>query len=191
MKVKIATTLDNSIISAIALAFTEDPMFRWLYSNPKNYLKHFPSFIEAYGGKSFKQKSAFYIEGYLGAALWLPPHIEPDKENVIQCIEKVANKGQLIDAYYILEQLEQYHPTEPYWYLSFIGVDHYCQNQGHGSELMRYALSRFDSQSSAAYLESSNPRNITFYERHGFKKLGKIQKGSTPALYPMLRSPVK
>jgi hypothetical protein len=39
----------------------------------------------------------------------------------------------------------------------------------------------------AAYLESTNPRNVSLYQRHGFEALGTIQKGSSPPLIPMLR----
>jgi hypothetical protein len=54
---------------------------------------------------------------------------------------------------------------------------------------MAYALARCDSDHAPAYLESSNPRNIPFYRRHGFELLGAIQVGSSPALVPMLRRP--
>jgi hypothetical protein len=37
-------------------------------------------------------------------------------------------------------------------------------------------------------LESSNPANIPLYERHGFSVLGTIQVGSSPSVFPMLRS---
>jgi hypothetical protein len=40
-----------------------------------------------------------------------------------------------------------------------------------------------------AYLESTNPRNVSFYRRHGFEVLGTIQVGSSPPLIPMLRPP--
>jgi hypothetical protein len=36
-------------------------------------------------------------------------------------------------------------------------------------------------------LESSNPRNIPFYRRHGFEPLGAIRAGSSPTLVPMLQ----
>ncbi|MCA1748539.1 MAG: hypothetical protein LC634_03060 [Sphingomonadales bacterium] len=38
-----------------------------------------------------------------------------------------------------------------------------------------------------AYLESSNPRNISLYLRHGFEIVGEIQHGSSPVMTPMLR----
>ena len=48
---------------------------------------------------------------------------------------------------------------------------------------------RFDAEGVVAYLESSNPRNIPLYERHGFEVMGKIQVGAAPVLTPMLRRP--
>ena len=52
---------------------------------------------------------------------------------------------------------------------------------------MAYALERCDRERLAAYLESTNPRNITLYERHGFVKAGLIQSGSSPPIVPMVR----
>ena len=38
-----------------------------------------------------------------------------------------------------------------------------------------------------AYLESTNPRNISLYRRHGFEPLGEIRSADSPLLVPMLR----
>jgi len=82
-------------------------------------------------------------------------------------------------------------PHEPYWYLPFIGVDPYRQNEGLGSILMRHAHVLFDREGTLAYLESTNPRNIPFYQRHGYRLLGTIQIGIGPPISPMLREPQK
>jgi GNAT superfamily N-acetyltransferase len=58
-----------------------------------------------------------------------------------------------------------------------------------GSALMQYALAACDRDGMPAYLESTNPRNVRLYERHGFELLGTIQAGSSPPLFPMLREP--
>jgi ribosomal protein S18 acetylase RimI-like enzyme len=81
----------------------------------------------------------------------------------------------------------RYHPREPHWYLPLIGVDPACQGGGCGAALMRHALSRCDRDRAPAYLESTNPRNITLYERHGFERLGTVQVGTSPPIVPMLR----
>ena len=85
--------------------------------------------------------------------------------------------------------MAKYHPHEPHWYLPLIGVDPAHQGKGHGDALMSYALDRCDRERVPAYLESTNPRNISLYRRHGFEPLGTIQAGSSPTLVPMVRRP--
>ena len=85
----------------------------------------------------------------------------------------------------------RYHPREPHWYLPLIGVDPARQSEGHGSRLMRRALDAADRDRVAAYLESANPKNVPFYQRLGFELLGTIDSGTSPALFPMLRKPVR
>ena len=80
-----------------------------------------------------------------------------------------------------------YHPREPHWYLPLIGVDPFQQGSGLGSALMRHALARCDREGKPAFLESSNPKNVSLYERNGFEMLGRIQVGASPILFPMLR----
>lgn len=38
-------------------------------ADPQQYLKHFPRFVKAFAGKAFIHESAYYVDGYLGAAL--------------------------------------------------------------------------------------------------------------------------
>ena len=70
-----------------------------------------------------------------------------------------------------------------------IGVEPYSQGQGLGGELMRHAVARCDDEGALAYLESSNPRNISLYMRHGFEVMGEIRIGAAPLVTPMLRRP--
>jgi ribosomal protein S18 acetylase RimI-like enzyme len=70
-----------------------------------------------------------------------------------------------------------------------MGVDPFHQGKGFGSALMQHALTPCDRDRKLAYLESTNPKNIPLYERHGFELLGTIQVGTSPPLFPMLRKP--
>ena len=87
----------------------------------------------------------------------------------------------------LVEQMGKFHPHEPHWYLPLIGTDPAFQGKGFGADLMAHAIWRCDERGETAYLESSNPANVPFYERFGFKVMGEIQQGSSPTLIPMLR----
>ena len=56
--------------------------------------------------------------------------------------------------------------------------------------MLKHALSIIDEKGLPAFLESSNPANISLYERHGFEVVGRIQVGSSPAVQPMPRAPI-
>ena len=53
---------------------------------------------------------------------------------------------------------------------------------------MKYALEEVDSDGLLpAYLESSNPRNMSLYKRYGFETIGQIKVSDVPPLHPMIR----
>jgi ribosomal protein S18 acetylase RimI-like enzyme len=184
-----AASDETSAIAVVVLAFSADPAARWTWPDPRQYLLHFPSFVKAFGGKAFAHGSAYYIEGYAGAALWLPPEIEPDEEQLMSVLKRTGSASAQKDLDAIFEQMGRYHPREPHWYLPFIGVDPFQQGKGYGSALLQHSLIPCDRERTLAYLESSNPKNIPLYEKHGFELLGTIQVGASPPIFPMLRKP--
>jgi hypothetical protein len=46
---------------------------------------------------------------------------------------------------------------------------------------------RLESMGALGYLESSNPRNVPLYERHGFERIGEIRLDGIPLVTPMVR----
>lgn len=182
-------SVKESVIAAIVTAFAADPVARWMYSEPGQYLSHFPAFVRAFAGRAFDHQSAHYLTGFEGAALWLPPDVPPDESAIVSLLERSVAGDRLAAIFSILDQMASFHPADPHWYLPMIGVDPSRQRRGLGSVLLRCALERCDREARAAYLESSNPENIPLYERHGFRRLGRIQAGTSPTIYPMLRTP--
>jgi len=179
----------QTVIDVITLAFSTDPMARWAYPNPATYLAVMPETIRAFGGNGFAHGTVHLVEGGAAAAMWLPPGVHPDSERLAALSEQHAPQDRLAAMMQVFEQMDGYHPSKPCWYLPLIGVDPPSQGRGHGSALLRYALERCDRDGVPAYLESSNPRNIPLYERHGFEVLGSIQAGTSPTIVPMLRHP--
>ena len=180
-------SMQASAISTIVLGFSADPMTRWVWPDASDYLKTMPRFVKAFGGRAFEHGTADIIEGARAAALWLPPGVEPDEAEMGAIMEGALRPEIAEDVGAIMKDMAGYHPNEPHWYLPVIAADPNWIGQGLGALLMKHALRRCDEQGSVAYLESSNPRNISLYERHGFKIIGRIQRGPSPVVTPMLR----
>jgi GNAT superfamily N-acetyltransferase len=176
-------------LDVMLLAFSADPVTRWTWPDPQQYVTHFPDFAAAFGGAAFAQGSAYLAADYSGAALWLPPGVQPDEGALGELLQRTVSEHILKDVFAVLEQMGRFHPSEPHWYLPLMGVDPRRQGHGYGSALMRHALAACDRGGSPAYLESTNPRNVALYEHHGFELLGTIQAGTSPPLFPMLRKP--
>lgn len=189
-RVKTATDLDRAaLVDTIVLAFAADPVARWCWPESHRYLAAMPAFTLAFGGAAFPHESAHCTEDHAAGALWLPPGAHPDEPSLGRIIEATVRDGTRRELSAVLEQMAAYHPREPHWYLPLIGVDPAHQGQGLGGALLAHALARCDQDRSLAYLESTNPRNITLYQRHGFRALGRIQVGASPTLVPMVREP--
>lgn len=181
--------IETRLVAAIVTAFTSDPAARWMYPELNQYLTDFPNFVRAFAGKAFDYHTAESVSGFDCAALWLPPGVQPDEAAVVNVIQSTVPEERLPDVFGVLEQMGAFHPNEPHWYLPLIGVAPTDQGRGCGSTLLRRALARCDRNGFPAYLEATNPRNASLYERLGFKAVGRIQAGSSPEIIPMLRPP--
>ncbi len=142
-----------------------------------------------FAGRSFEHDTAYVSADFCGTALWLPPGVHPNGEALERVFRDTAEPEHLDDLLGTFEKMEQWHPEEPHWYLPIIGVEPNAQGKGLGAELMRHAVVRCDQERALAYLESSNPRNISLYLRHGFEVMGEIRVGAGPLVTPMLRRP--
>jgi ribosomal protein S18 acetylase RimI-like enzyme len=76
------------------------------------------------------------------------------------------------------------------WYLSIVAVDPRAQGQGLGRQLLEPTLAEADRVAATCYLETFNPRNLSFYERLGFGTAARFTEPTTGADYAvMVRHP--
>ena len=179
----------DQAIGTVVLAFSADPVARWFYPDPHQYLLHLPTFVKEFAGKAVECNSAYYVDGYVAAALWLPPDVHPDENALVALLQRTIPEENQQEIFAFVEQMDSHHPSEPHWYLPMIGVDPAQQGNGYGSALLKHALERCDTEGKLVYLEASSSRSIPLYRRHGFELIGTIQVGKSPPLFPMLRKP--
>jgi ribosomal protein S18 acetylase RimI-like enzyme len=175
-------------LDTLVVAFTADPVERWLYPEAHEYLRHFPAFLSAFAGKAFAQQTVWGLGACAGVAVWLPPHVDVDGDAVVQVLAETVAPEKLDDTFAVLGQMDDAHPKFPHWYLPWFGVDAAVQARGLGGELMTHCLRVVDNDHLPAYLDSPNPRNLSFYERHGFVVSGEAQAGTCPPIVSMLRA---
>ena len=129
-----------------------------------------------------------------GAAVWAPPDGDSTPSALAQ-LRMVpglfrAFRGRLQVAAQLAEGMARHHPTEPHWYLAFIGTLPTARGRGFGQALLSKRLTHCDEVGAASYLESSKPENVPYYERFGYQADGELDlTGGGPPMWPMWRNP--
>ncbi len=132
-------------VATILLAFATDPMARWTYPDPQQYLLHFPGFIRALGGAAFTDGTAWQADDHAGASVWLRPGARiPTRRPLGALIETTLPRERQGEIGAIVEQMARHHPVEPHWYLPLIAVDPLHQRKGYGAALLQAGPHRCD-----------------------------------------------
>jgi|TARA_B110000914_G_scaffold68141_1_gene59509 ribosomal protein S18 acetylase RimI-like enzyme len=178
----------DAIKAAVTLGFASDPLLRFFFDAPHKYLRSFSEFMNEFLSLSIPAGGAFADNNFSGGSIWLPPGVHLDDEQLSHTFSDIPEE-RLETVLAILAKFSEYHPEEDHWYLAFIGVDPSKQGQGLGSLILKEALKKVDEDGLVAYLESSNPMNMSLYERHGFETMGRVEINGSPPVHPMIRQP--
>jgi GNAT superfamily N-acetyltransferase len=80
------------------------------------------------------------------------------------------------------------HTPFPHWYLSLLCVAPEYQKKRYSSALLSPMFTRIDREHLPCYLETTEERNVPFYERHGFRVVEMVKVTDTPLMFwAMLR----
>jgi hypothetical protein len=74
-------------------------------------------------------------------------------------------------------KIKRSHPNALMYHLWYIGVEPGHQNKGVGSDLLRDVLNESDKTNRPVYLETSTIKNITWYEKFGFRIYNELDLG--------------
>jgi ribosomal protein S18 acetylase RimI-like enzyme len=183
----------DALGAALADAFTDDPMMAWIYPDPATRPALMRTFMDLAIEIGFPHGHTYGVGANLGGAIWSPPDIDLFDDATITRFfdvlgEQIGPRAEEVGGG--LLQINEHHPhDEPHFYLFVLGTSRAQQGGGLGSKMMREVLDRCDRQGLGAYLESSNTRNVPFYERHGFKVLAEVQLSDEFIARPMWRDP--
>nr|BAP87011.1 mNeonGreen, puroR [synthetic construct]BAP87012.1 mNeonGreen, puroR [synthetic construct]BAP87013.1 mNeonGreen, puroR [synthetic construct]BAP87014.1 mNeonGreen, puroR [synthetic construct] len=85
--------------------------------------------------------------------------------------------------------LAPHRPKEPAWFLATVGVSPDHQGKGLGSAVVLPGVEAAERAGVPAFLETSAPRNLPFYERLGFTVTADVEVPEGPRTWCMTRKP--
>jgi GNAT superfamily N-acetyltransferase len=178
--------------AALARAFFDDPIFRWIFPDDDRRREALPPFFSQFA-KAMQRSDEVYVAGEVsGAALWSPPGElavpEAEAEEFNRHLEEISG-ADAERSFAIGKMIEEHHPPGSYYFLQFMGVEPERQGRGIGSALLAPVLQRCDREGERAYLDATSPRNKELYERHGFRAGDPYAPEGCPPLWPMWREP--
>lgn len=187
-----------SVRAVLGRAFFDDPVMTWLLPDDAARAKGLPILFGALARFHYVGLGAAEValadDGTIGGAtLWAPPdHWKQSQlSELLMTPWMIRAFGRRVQVgAEIAEFMKKTHPAEPHWYLSTIGTDPEHRGTGLGRALLDSRLERVDAEHAPAYLESSKPENVPYYERFGFEVTDELVVPSGgPTLWAMWRNP--
>lgn len=162
--------------TTLASAFSSDPMFRWMFPDPEKRSRSLLRFNRVPLEYGLKYGRVTRSNGAKAVAIWAPPERPLSMTGLVRtgflAVPFQIGFGpffKFVGANGVMEKIHKKYMPEPHWYLLIVGVDPESQGQGRGGALVAEGLALADEANAPCYLETSEERNLSFYERHGFK----------------------
>jgi ribosomal protein S18 acetylase RimI-like enzyme len=164
-----------TIAVILARAFHVGPFADWFIPDQSDRRLLSPSMFRliaerafTHGGRIDVISSSPSHDKIAGAAIWYkrtaPPGGDPVFDDQInKALGTYADRWALVTT-----SFEARHPTEPHWYLAYIGVSPNLQRLGLGGDLLRHGHIRVDQDGLPAYLEASSAEVRPLYAAHGY-----------------------
>jgi ribosomal protein S18 acetylase RimI-like enzyme len=194
VEVRPATEADVALLApALAAAFAGDPPMAHLVPGPGRERRLRRYFARVLPATYLPRGEVWMSEEPAGAAVWVAPGRWPlparDSLPVAGTLLRTFGRHPL-RALAGIREIERGHPTEPHWYLDYVGVDPADHGRGTGTRLLAPMLARCDREGAAAYLNAGSERSRALYERLGFAVTEEFRLPyAGPPLWRMWRRP--
>lgn len=182
-----------AIADTLTRAFFDDPVMAWVFEDRDTRSGKLGPWMELNFDAAICRGHLYTAGDRNAAALWSPPDVEIFDElwgpRIATLLSELIGDAASAKMAGLIE-MTRHHPREPHFYLMLLGTRPESQGRGLGGALLEPILERCDAQGLVAYLESSNPSNIPFYERFGFEVICEVPLAEDgPVASPMRRKP--
>jgi len=187
-EIRAATRADLERMGALlTVAFAADPFVRWVLPDPHAFTLGNYDYARLNAEPGFAHGANHIIGDGWGMAIWRPPGVAPDPAALEANMRTHFDPHRIPRFQALMEACAPYHLHGSHWHLSLVAVDPMHRGRGLGGRLLDYGLAACDRDGLPAYLESTNARNLTVYQRHGFELLAEVRVDGAPCRYPMMR----
>lgn len=182
----------NAQAQALAKAFRCDPAVCYLLPDPNRRERAMRFAFSCY--LRYGERFGKVDVSPSGAAVWLPARYARVSTFGLLRAGFVAAPlvlglpalGRMVRFGRVIAQLRDRVMSRPHLYLFILGAD--PAGTGEGSRLLLPGLERADRKGLPCYLETTAPRNLPFYTRHGFRVAAEADVPGGPHLWALLRS---
>lgn len=155
----------------VGRAFLDDPMIRWPMAEAPDIQDRVVRFFAAVYGPFIDSGNIWEAGDGAGFANWVPPGgaseaLETDEAFTATLTTLSDDGGARYDV--LWTWIEGRIPGDV-WYLDMLAVDPTSQRGGIGTALVRFGLALAADDGADAFLETSVPDNVPYYERFGFR----------------------
>ena len=169
------STVDDAPLAGTVLAeaFAEDPVMNWIFPAVADRATALIPWFVLAAEVAVRRSSAWEVRVHgevQGVAVWVPPGVdgvvdEATRPAFVAVSADLGGDDALARMGAVGALTHEHHPSQRHWYLFLAGVRPSAQGRGLGADLLGPVLARADRDSVGSHLESSNPRNVAFYER--------------------------
>ena len=143
----------------------------------------------------FERGHTYLAEPAEVAVAWIPPDVAlvgpAEVERGRSIIVEHAGEERADAAFVTILAARGHALDEPHWTLQYLGVVRSRQGAGLGAAAVAPILAVCDVEHLPCGLVSTNPRNVSFYERLGFRVIAEAATPDAAAtLRPMHRAPL-
>jgi len=180
----------SNLAAVLRRGFDEEPVQQWLF--PSRTYRTLASELWFRGmlRGALENGTIWRLADNSSIAVWFGPGCEGEgiglADKLFRAVIKINPRTARLKSE-LDHQLQVRRPPDPHWYLAAVATETGFRGQGRGKAVLNPTLLECDRQHLPAYLETSNPRSVPFYESLGFTVWSEFSVQDGPGVWCMGR----
>lgn len=178
----------DAVASILVEAFAGDPFFGWVWStDPQGVRSGLTEWMTLVLGRLEGRADIDVDED--GAVVWIHPDRPLESADYAAVAELLGRQlgARAAEVMTAIASSSPLVPQERHMTLMYVGVRPAGQGRGAGTRVVADGLRHADFEGLPVHLNSTNGRNVPFYERLGFRVVGEARASGSPGMRVMWR----